>query len=169
MLLLFEWYCFLLFIIGIFYVEGPLVPSHIINTTFQNIYSLYKYTCGSVLCVNTSSYINLTLERCIFSSCYSYYGRALYLSPSSPFINIIRCRFENNYASYDLFDCGYDIYVDTSSCFSETEIITDSCTTSTSTSSVYCYDSSKTLFTTCEDKIVLLHILFFLNICWCYK
>jgi hypothetical protein len=111
-----------------------------------------------VLFVNTSSYNNLTLERCIFSSCRNfYYGGALYLDSSSPFININRCRFENNYASYR----GYDIYVSTSSCFSETDIVIDSCTTSTSTTSVYCSSSSKTLLTLCEDKIVLQHIFFF--------
>jgi hypothetical protein len=101
---------------------------------------------------------NLALEQCIFSSCRdSYFGGALYLGSSSPFINITRCRFENNYASYR----GYDIYVDTSSCFSESDIITDSCTTSTSTTSVFCSSFSKALLTTCDYKIVLLHILFF--------
>jgi hypothetical protein len=142
--------------IGIFYIGGPLIPSHIINTTFQNIYSLYEYTHGGVLHINTSSYNNLTLERCIFSSCKnSELGGALYLDCS--LINITRCRFENNYAS----DRGYDIYVYFSPCLPETDIITNSCTTSTSTTSVYCVLSSKMLFTSCEDKIVLLHIFFF--------
>jgi hypothetical protein len=162
-LLSLEWYySFLLFIIGIFYINGPFTPSYIINTTFQNVYaifsSVFNGTYGGVLYVNMSGYNSVTLERCIFSSCRnSRYGGVLYLNSSSPFTNITRCRFENNSASY-----GHDIYVDIFSCFSKTDMISDSCTTSTWTASVYCSSSSKAVLTSsCEDKIVLSHSFFF--------
>jgi hypothetical protein len=147
-----------LFVIGIFSINGPLVPSHMVNTTFKDIHALHGNTRGGVLFINTSSYINLTLERCIFLSCQdSNYGGALHLDSSSSFIIIIQCRFENSYATYR----GYDIYVTDSSCFFGNDLITDSCTTSMSNASVYCDYSSRTLLTSCEDKVVLLFFLFF--------
>jgi hypothetical protein len=109
--------------------------------------------------MNTSSYNNFTLERCIFASCTTaYYGGVLYLDSSSPSINITSCRFEHNIAYY----YGFDIYSYSSSCFSG-YILADSCTTSTTSESVYCSGYKSLLTFPCDEEIVCL-MCFLLNI-----
>jgi hypothetical protein len=136
-------------------VGGSLSPSHITNTSFRNIIAGYGSTRGGVLYANTSSYINFTLERCIFASCVNaYHGGALYLDSSSPSVITTSCRFEHNSASL-----GFDIYSTSSSCFSGYTHF-DSCTTSTSSQSVYCSGYKSILPSPCDEKIVCFYILF---------
>jgi hypothetical protein len=123
--------------------------------------------------MNTSSYSNFTLERCIFTSCTgASYGGVLCLDYSSAFVIITSCRFENNSAS----SYGFDIYTDTYSCFSGYTPI-NSCTTSAVSQSVYCSEYKSILPSPCNEKIVCYCLLFinyffiFLFTCeaWCYE
>jgi hypothetical protein len=135
-------------------VGGSLHPSHITNTTFRNIYAGCNNTYGGVFYMRTSGYDNFTLERCIFTSCTRVYcGGALYLDSSSPYVNIISCRFEHNSASL-----GFDIYSAISSCFLG-YIPIDSCSTSTS-QNVYCSGYRSILPSQCLEKIVCYCFLF---------
>jgi hypothetical protein len=154
-------------------VSGSLHPSHITNTTFRNISAKYNNTYGGVLYMNTSSYYNLTVARCIFASCTgTYSGGALYLDSSSPSVTITSCRFENNNAS----SYGFDVYSTVSSCFSGYTPI-NSCTTSTTSQSVYCSEYKSILTSPCDEKIVCYYllfinyffILFFTCKAWCYE
>jgi hypothetical protein len=133
---------------GIFSIESDLYPSCIINTTFKNISDPSLFTDGGVLFVNTSSYTNFTIDRCIFSFCNGYYGGAIYLDSLSPSIVINRCRFENNRATY-----GTDIYVFSSKCFSP-NTITNSCTTSRINNTFCSLVSFSGFLTSCLREIV---------------
>jgi hypothetical protein len=137
-------------------VDSSLHPSHITNTTFRNISTGCKYIYGGVLYMNTSSYNNFTLERCIFTSCTgAYSGGALYLDSSSPSMIIKLCRFEYNNA----YSYGFDIYSSSSSCFSGYAPI-NSCTTSIISESVYCSGYTSKLSSPCDEKIVCYFWLF---------
>jgi hypothetical protein len=142
--------------IGLFYIGGSFYPSEFINITFRNIIDWYNYSNGGVLCINTSSDINMTIDRCIFVSCNGYEGGGIFLYNPSPLINIMRCRFENNTAEY-----GNDIYDESKSSSCLPSVISDTCTTSDKSKSVICNFTSKSVITTpCIDKIVYFYFLF---------
>jgi hypothetical protein len=132
-------------------VGGSLYPSHITNTTFRNIFIMSNMTSGGILYVNTPSYDNFTLERCIFASnSRANYGGALFLAHSSPYVIIISCRFENN--SVSINNRGLDIYSNSDPCLSAEYAPFESCTTPTS-ASVSCHEDLSVL-PSCEEKIV---------------
>jgi hypothetical protein len=110
--------------LGVLYIESDFNPSFLINTTFRNVSDPSSYTDGGVLYMNSLSYDNFTIDRCIFTLCTGYYGGAIFLDTLSPSIIINRCRFLDNTAVY-----GHDIYVSSSSCFNPNTII-NSCSAS---------------------------------------
>jgi hypothetical protein len=134
---------------GILYLKGNFYPSHLLNTSFKNISDPSLYTDGGVLYVSSLSYMNLTIDRCIFSSCRGYYGGVIYLDYFSPWIIINRSRFEENEATF-----GNDIYSSNSSCFSP-NTISNSCTTSV-LKDTYCLLSTiSKILKPCYKDIVL--------------
>jgi hypothetical protein len=114
--------------------------SSLINTTFTNITSLY----GSVY-INNHYYSPFTISFCIFTQCIAFYGGALYLSSSTPYIYISHTRFENN--SVD--DYGYYIYVG-SYCFNRLD--SSVCSTTPLGRRVNC--STSQLLNNCSEKVV---------------
>jgi hypothetical protein len=116
---------------GIFYIQNNLYPSYFTNTTFKNISDPSSFTDGGVLYMNSLSYTNFTIDRCIFALCRGYYGGVIYLDFLSPWIRIKRCRFEGNVGEY-----GNDIYVSSASCFLP-NTISATCST-TLPLSIYC-------------------------------
>jgi hypothetical protein len=144
----------LFLILGLFYIESNFYPSCITNSTFKNISDLSLFTDGGVLYLNSLSYMNFTVDRCIFVWCSAYCGGAIYLGGLSPWIVINRSRFENNIGIY-----GSDVYAWGSVCFSP-NTITNTCTTNLRTS-VFCFLTATTILeTACYGNIVLFVILF---------
>lgn len=136
-------------------MKGSFYSSEFTNSTFKNITTIDLSTHGGVLYMNTSSDINMTIDRCIFVLCKAYQGGVIYLYKPSFSIGIIRCRFEDNNGS-----SGSDIYTHSSSSSCLSNAIIDSCTTSVS-EGVICFDSYLNTSTSfdadlCVDKIVCL-------------
>jgi hypothetical protein len=141
-------------LLGVFYIQGDFYPSHLTNCTFRNTSDPSSYTDGGVLFINSSSYWNFSINRCIFTQCKGFMGGVIFLGSLSPSIIINCCRFEMNTASY-----GYDIYALKSACFSP-NTIRESCST-ISAASIFCDISSVLgMMKDCEREIVFYFILF---------
>jgi hypothetical protein len=163
--------------LGLFDIEGSLIPFELVNTTFKNISAGYSGTLGGVIYENAATSSNLTVERCIFSFCRgAYEGGVMYLNNQVIFSS---CRFENNSAT----NYGYDIYKN-GYCL-EMRTFVDLCTTSAVDRSVYCtYVNKGAVISSCTDTIVSFFVysfallliisivfpfqIFFLPKTWCY-
>jgi hypothetical protein len=147
-------FTFIYITLGIFCIEGNLYPSFIMNTSFRNISDPSLYTDGGVLYLNSSSYENFTIDRCIFALCRGFCGGAIYLGSFSPWIKINRCLFDGNIANN-----GSDIYVSRTSCFSDV-VINNSCTTMFRTS-ITCFSVYINGIPPCSIRIVFFFIFYY--------
>jgi hypothetical protein len=139
---------------GIFFVYGNLSPSTITNSTFTRITPLYSETYSGVLYVDTPNYSTFTIYRCVFAQCNAYWGGALFLSSSSPYIPITSTRFEGNSA----IGRGDDIYVNTSPCLLDASggegSLDGTCSTTQGGDRVYCSGTTGYLSNECPTEIV---------------
>jgi hypothetical protein len=88
-------------LVGIFWIIGYYFVSLISNCTFKKLEGLCSYSISSAIYVNTSSYLNFTIDRCIFAELKSTHHSALGGSFQSSFIRCTRTRFEDNSGGYN--------------------------------------------------------------------